>query len=200
MRMSTGISRVSWAVAAALALAIGGCGSSGESGSGAAAANKGSPGAKAPNVGRRPPDNMVAAVSAAKGGPPVELKFELRERPRVGQPVDIDIALLPASPNLERVHAVFQAGDGLDLVSGGETAPIEKPQDGVAVHHTIRILPKRDGIFVVSAVVSVDSSNESLSRTFSIPLIAGEGLTELAAKSEVAAGQPPEPRPGAKTR
>ena len=192
MRMSTGISRVSWAVAAAVVLAVSGCGSSDGSGSGAAPANKASPVAKAANIVRRPLDTMVAAVSATKGGPPVELKFELRERPQVGQPLDIDIALLPVSPNLERVHANFQASDGLDLISGGETAQIEKPQDGVPIHHTIRILPKRDGIFVVSAVVSVDSANESLSRSFSIPVIAGEGLAELAAKSEVSAGQAPE--------
>ena len=53
---------------------------------------------------------------------------------------------------------------------------------------------------VVSAVVSVESASESLSRSFSIPLIAGQGLAELAAKSEVAAGQPPQGRPGAKAR
>ena len=198
MRMFTGISRVSWAIAAALALAVSGCGSSGESGTGAAPANKSPPGAKAP--GRPQSDNMVAAVSATKGGPPVEVKFELRERPQVGQPVDIDIAVLPVSPNLERVHAIFQAGDGLDLVSGGETAPIEKPADGVPIRHILRILPKRDGIFVVSAVVSVDTASESLSRTFSIPLIAGQGLGEFAAKSEVAGGQATQGRPGAKAR
>jgi len=189
-----------WAVAAAVVLAVSGCGSSGESGSGAASANKGSPGAKAAKARRGAADNMVGAVSATKGGPPVEVKFELRERPQVGQPVDVDIAVLPISPNLERVHAAFQAGDGLDLVSGGETAPIERPQDGVPIHHTLRIIPKRDGIFVVSAVVTVDSANESLSRTFTIPLIAGEGLAELPTKSEVAAGRTPEPRTRPKAR
>ena len=198
MRMFTGISWMSWTIAAALALAVSGCGSSGESGTGAAPATTGPPGAKAP--GRAQSDNMVAAVSATKGGAPVEVKFELRERPQVGQPVDIDIAVLPVSPNLERVHAIFQAGDGLDLVSGGETALIEKPADGVPIRHTLRILPKRDGIFVVSAVVSVDTASESLSRTFSIPLIAGQGLGEFAAKSEVAGGQATQGRPGAKAR
>ena len=68
------------------------------------------------------------------------------------------------------------------------------------VRHTLRILPKRDGIFVVSAVVSVDTASESLSRTFSIPLIAGQGLGEFAAKSEVAGGQATQGRPGAKAR
>jgi len=198
MRMFTGVSRVAWAIAAALALAVSGCGSSGEPGSGAAAANKGPPGAKA--AGHPQSDNMVAAVSATKGALPVEVKFELHERPQVGQPVDIDIALRPVAPSLERVQAIFHAGDGLDIVSGGETASIERPQEGVPIHHTIRILPKRDGIFVVSCVVSVDSANESLSRTFSIPLIAGEGLAEHPAKSEVAAGRTTEPRTGPKAR
>ena len=192
---------MSWVVAAAVLLAVCGCGSGGEPGSGAAPANKGSPGAKARGGrGAGAADNMVAAVSATKGGLPVEVKFELHERPQVGQPVDIDIALRPVAPSLERVQAIFHAGDGLDVVSGGETASIERPQEGVPIHHTIRILPKQDGIFVVSCVVSVDSANESLSRTFSIPLIAGEGLAEHPAKSEVAAGRTAEPRTGPKAR
>jgi hypothetical protein len=141
---------------------------------------------------------MVAAVSLGKAGPPVELKFELREAPEVGHPLDVDLALLPDSPGLEHVYAKFQAGEGLELVDGGELATADKPPQGVPIRHTVRVLPKRDGIFTLNATVGVDSETESLTRTFSIPVIAGSGLPELAAKSEVAEG-PAAPATGSKT-
>jgi len=131
---------MSWVVAAAVLLAVCGCGSGGEPGSGAAPANKGSPGAKARGGrGAGAADNMVAAVSATKGhsrGGEVRAARAAPGRPASGY----RYRPAPGSPSLERVQAIFHAGDGLDIVSGGETASIERPQEGVPIHHTIRIL------------------------------------------------------------
>lgn len=139
-------------------------------------------------AGERATADMVAAASTAKTGP-VELKFDLRDRPEVGQPLDVDVALVPAQPNIDRVQVKFQAEDGLELVSGGDVEPIEKPADGVPIRRTVRVVPHRDGIFALSAVVSTDSANSSGSRTFSIPVIAGRGLSDSSGgKEEVAAG------------
>ncbi len=104
--------------------------------------------------------------------------------------VDIDFDLVPASPNLDRVSAKFQVDDdGIELVGGSDIPGVEKPADGVPIHHTATIVAKRDGIFTLHALVSVDSANQSATRTFTIPVISGEGLPELAAKSEVGEGR-----------
>jgi hypothetical protein len=198
MRTSTRISSAGWAVAAALVLGLSGCGST--TGSNAAAHARKTPGRQsAPAVEPAPRalDDMVAAVSASKAGPPVELKFDLRQRPEVGQPVDVDIAMVPVSAAIDHLYARFQTGDGLNLVEGGELATVEKPAQGVPIRHVVRITPRRDGIFTLSATVGVDSTNDSVSRTFSIPVIAGEGLqglAELAPKSEVSEGQVASPK------
>jgi hypothetical protein len=195
MRTSIRISPAGWAVAAALLLGLSGCGST--TGSNAAAHARKTPGRQSAPAGEpatRALGDMVAAVSASKAGPPVEVKFDLRQRPEVGQPLDVDIALVPVSAAIEHLYARFQTGDGLTLVEGGEVATVEKPAQGVPIRHTVRIIPKRDGIFTLSATVGVDSENDSVSRTFSIPVIAGEGLPELAAKSEVAEGQAASPK------
>jgi len=55
--------------------------------------------------------------------------------------------------------------------------------DGTPIRHVVRILPKRDGIFALTAVVSFSESNQDWTRTFSIPVIAGEGLPEQVATS-----------------
>jgi hypothetical protein len=128
---------------------------------------------------------MVSAVSSGKAGD-FELKYELRERPVVGQPVDIDLALIPAR-DMDRIYAVFQAADGLELTKGGRTSDFDHPPAGVPITHTLTVVAQRDGVLYVSAVVLADTSTESVTRSFSIPVIAGAGF------SAPVAAEPPEP-------
>jgi hypothetical protein len=191
MRTSTRISQAGWAFAIALVLGLSGCGgSSDESGSMAGQAHKkGAAHQKKADPGVRAPEDMVAAVSASKSGPPVELKFELRERPEAGQPLDVDIAVLPDAPAISRIYAKFQGGEGFSVVDGSELSDVEKPAMGSVIRHVVRVVPKQDGIFALSATVAVDAGNDSLTRTFSIPVIVGEGVPQPASKAEVADGQ-----------
>jgi hypothetical protein len=125
---------------------------------------------------------MVAAVSATKVGPPVELRFALSQRPEVGQVLDLDVAVVPRAPVPDSVSVSFQVTEGLDIVDGAQLEKIDKPVEGTPLRHTVKILPKRDGIFAVTAIVALGSSSQDSSRTFSIPVIAGEGLSEQVAK------------------
>ena len=126
--------------------------------------------------------DMVEAVSAAKGGPPVEVKFMLHSRPEVGQVVEVEVALIPRAPIPDSFAATFSAAEGIEVVDGGQMERVEKLTDGVPIRHTVKIRAKRDGIFALSAIVSIDQANQDLVRTFSIPVIAGEGLPEQVAK------------------
>jgi hypothetical protein len=136
--------------------------------------------------GARPPSVMVAAVSAGKAGPPVSLKFELRQPPQSGQAVDVDIAVLADAPAINRISGKFQVGEGLEFVEGEQLGPVDKPAAGSVIRHVVRIIPKQDGIFTLGATVSVDLADGSLTRVFSIPLIVGNGLPESTPKTEVA--------------
>ena len=127
-------------------------------------------------------DEMVAAVSAAKAGPPVELKFSLPTRPEVGQVMDIDVAVIPRAPVPDSVSVTFQIVDGMDIVEGAQIEQVSNLVDGTPIRHVVKVLPKRDGIFTLTAVVSFVSANLDSSRTFAIPVIAGEGLSEPVAK------------------
>ena len=140
--------------------------------------------------------NMVSAVSGTRTGPAaVQLKFELRERPEAGQPLDIDVVILPASALLDRLSGKVEAGDGLELAEGAQIAPTERPVEGTPIRHSIKVLPKREGMFTVNAVVSVDSAGQSWSQSFSIPVIVAAGSPEAPAKpSSTAATTKPAPR------
>ncbi len=134
---------------------------------------------------------MVSAASSARTGPAtVQLRFELRERPDVAQPLDIDVVILPASATLDRLSGRVEAGDGLQLTEGSEIAPTDRPADGVPIRHSIRVLPKREGLFTVTAVVSLDAAGQSWSQTFSIPVIVGAGVPEPAKPTSTAAVKP----------
>jgi hypothetical protein len=132
--------------------------------------------------GEEPLGNMVTAVSASKAGPPVELKFSLPVRPEVGQVTDIDVAVVPLDPVPDSVSVAFQVVEGLEIVDGSQLDRVEKLTGGTPIRHVVKVLPKRDGIFALTAVVSFTAANQDSNRTFSIPVIAGEGMSDQVAK------------------
>jgi hypothetical protein len=189
MRKTDVFWRASWlaAMAAGLALGVSGCGSADQPAKGTDSASHAKTRKQRKTEvpakpGEQPLGDMVAAVSASKGGPPVELKFSLPSRPEVGQVMDVDVAVVPRAPVPDSVSVTFQVAEGLDIVDGSQLDRVEKLVDGAPVRHVVKVLPKRDGIFALTAVVSFTASNQDLSRTFSIPVIAGEGLSDQVAK------------------
>jgi len=131
----------------------------------------------------------VNAVADPKGGDPVpvQVKFQLRSRPDVAQPLDVDIAIVPVSGSVDRVVGTVEGEDGLDVVDGAQIPAADRPPEGVSIPHIIRVLPKRDGIFTLSAVLTVDSAGQSSRATYSIPIIAGAGMPDLPAKPAASA-------------
>jgi hypothetical protein len=184
-----------WAVAALAALLAGlsGCGK---------AEHAGGAGAPSRPATQKPADaaemalaNMVNAVGSGKPSGDIELKFDLRARPVVGEPVDIDLAVIPMQ-DLDKLYATFQAGEGLELTKGGQMAELSHPPVGVAISHTLTIVPQRDGVFYVSAVVLADSATASVTHSYSIPLIAGTGTSGTAASETSAPGAAAPAAPG----
>ncbi len=122
-------------------------------------------------------DAMVRAVSAGKPGAPADLKFDIGARPVVGVPLQVMVAITATSADVATLEVVFNAADGLQIVSGGNSARFQKPKSGETNLHTVTVLPQRDGVFYMSAVALIDtvSDSGSVARTFSIPIIVGEG-------------------------
>jgi hypothetical protein len=112
----------------------------------------------------------------------------------VGQPVDVDLALIPGQ-DLDRVYTTFQGSEGLEVTAGSKTDEINRPPVGVPITYAVTLVPQREGVLFVSAVVLVDSSSESVTRTFSIPVIAGPE-----ASAAPAMGSAPVAASGARSR
>jgi hypothetical protein len=125
---------------------------------------------------------MVAAVSATKSGAPVQMRFALKDHPSVSEPTALEVAVVPDAPAMDSLSIQFQGGDGLDVVEGGEPSQVAKPSMGAPVRRTLKVVPRHDGIFTLTAVVTIHLADETSTRTFAIPVIAGTGIPELAAR------------------
>ena len=150
-----------------------GCGSHSSGGSTAAPAAAKTITRKVANPGDELSPFMVSAVAASKPSTaPVQVKFELRNRPGVGQPLDVDLAIVPMSASVDVVSGKVEADDGLELTDGGDIAATQHPAEGVPIRHAIKVVPKREGIFTVRASVTVEAAGTSSTETWSIPVIA----------------------------
>jgi len=177
------------APAFAAAALLGGCGShsSGPAGGTPAKAVAGKPVKPIDQLSR----NMVSAVASNKPSTlPLQVKFELRDRPDVGQPAELDLAIVPMSASVDRVSGKVEAEDGLELLQGGEIAAAERPVEGVPIHHHLKVVPKREGIYTVRALLTVDASGVPSSDAYSMPVI-------VAAASAESPGTPGTPGPTA---
>jgi len=182
----TGARSLATALGLALVLLFAGCDSQSEANADAPATTTKTAHKTEPKGGD--PD-MVQAFSGnrAQTGPGlVDLKFKVTKRPAVGEPVEIELELVP-TVELEQLFGRFQAAEGLQIVAGAETEHFEHPAKDVPVTHKLTVTAKTDGIFYITAILLADSDKESLARNFSFPLIAGQGLSEAPAPEAAAA-------------
>jgi hypothetical protein len=162
-------------LACAACLALVACGASGKGGSPVRGAVKHSAVQQKARSGPVIDADMVSAVPNGKGTSPLEVKFALRQHPLAGQPVQLDLTFIPAI-GLDRVAVSFLAEDGL-VLQGARMPLTEHLEAGVPIPHTLTLTPQRDGIFYISATVLMDWGDESVARTYTIPVLAGAGTS-----------------------
>lgn len=170
-----------------LALVAAGCGSNNQPGP--TPAKVAAPVKKAPS----PTDNLspylVSAVTTGKNGATMlQVKYELSGRPNVGDPVDVDLVIIPQADNIDSISGTIQGDDGVEIAEGATISPAEKPNYGNPIHRALKVRAKRDGIFTLSAALTIETGGQTLAPIYSMPIIAGNGLGEAAA--------PPTPGPG----
>jgi len=112
---------------------------------------------------------MAAAPALGKSVLPVDLKFELAQRPKIGQPLEINLALLPQIAGGPATVQVTDA-DGLDAQSD-DPFDIPAVEPGEVYRHTVRLTPNTDGVLLVDLTVSLQHDDVSDSKVFAVPVI-----------------------------
>ncbi len=113
---------------------------------------------------------MVQAASQGKSELAVELKFELQRRPTVGQPLDINIAVLPQI-NADPAEIQVTGGDGLTVAPGANHFNLAAVQAGQVYRQSLTVMPSAAGVTLLSLTVSLKHDDQADTRVFSIPLI-----------------------------
>ena len=134
--------------------------------------------AVAQNQGSNPQEStagMVEAVTQGKASQaPIELKFDLLERPVQGQPFEVAIALLPQMA-ARSVTVAVTGSDGLKIDPGDFEFPaIEAAQ---VYRHSIKVTPTTEGFYLLTLSVSLLHDQTSDSHVFSVPILVGNAAT-----------------------
>jgi hypothetical protein len=113
---------------------------------------------------------MVEAATQGKSQLPVKVKFGLTQRPRVGQPLDIDIAVMP---QIDAGGADIQVtgGDGLSVAPESNQAELAALETGGVYRRVLKVTPSADGVLLLGLTLSLKHDEVTDSRAFSIPLI-----------------------------
>jgi hypothetical protein len=114
---------------------------------------------------------MVQAASQGKSQVPVELKFDIAQRPKVGQPLDINLALLPEIPASPATIQVTGADD-VSVAAGTHQFDIPSAEAGEVYRETVSVTPNTEGVVVLGVTVSLKHDDVVDQRVFSIPIIA----------------------------
>ena len=114
---------------------------------------------------------MVEAASPGKSQSPAQLKFDLVERPKVGQPLDINLALIT---HVDAGAASIQVtgGDGLTLPAGANQFDVPAAEADEVYRQAVTVTPTAEGLLIVGVNVAVKHDEITDLKAFSIPIIA----------------------------
>jgi hypothetical protein len=114
---------------------------------------------------------MVQAPSQGKSVVPVELKFDIAQRPKVGQPLDITLALIAqiaASPATIQVSGA----DDVSVAAAANQFEIPSAEAGQVYRQTVNVTPNAEGVVLLGVTVLLKHDEIVDQRVFSIPIIA----------------------------
>ena len=144
--------------------------------SGSAPSAAGAP-AKAPVAAKAGPSaaeqtaGMVEAAVQGKSVLPAELKFDLPQRPKVGQSQEINLALIAQVPGNPATIQVSGA-DGLTVDPTASQLDIPATEAGEVYRHTVSITPTEEGVLLLGVKVSLKHDEVTDAKNFLIPIIA----------------------------
>ena len=152
-----------------------------------------------PVVVENPDDQRMAnAVVTGKTAAAVDLKYDVLAKPDVGQPFEVELALLPrvAADSLEvEVTGV----PGLTIVSGGA---LKFDAVTAGSRHTAKVLVRADapGLYYANVIARLISKVQTDARTFSVPVVVGSmPAAEKAEPAKDASGEPVQSMPAAES-
>jgi hypothetical protein len=153
------------------------------------------PGVAAPGGSEDENDKrMATAVTDGKPSAPVELRYDVPEKPQLGVPFDIVLAFTSriAAETLD-IEVVESPGLSIE---GDTVARFAGVGAGEPQELTLRVRGDRNGIHYVGLVARLATQVQTEARTFSVPVVIGTAAeAQKAEPARDATGQPVESMP-----
>ncbi len=113
--------------------------------------------------------SMVQAPTSGKATAPMQLKFELAERPMAGQTIDLALALLAGVP-AQSVTLHFADSPGLVFADQADRPIGAVTPDGV-YRQDVKLSAPAEGVYFVAVTATMTHDATVETRAFSIPII-----------------------------
>ncbi len=126
---------------------------------------------------------MSSAITGSKGTVPVEVRFELLDRPEPNKPVNVRLAFVP-STDLDALHAVVKPSTGLQVAEDTQVK-FDAPKSGEIKEYKYVAIPTAAGIFLCNIDVTVTRDTGDTQFTFTLPIPVPEATTGKTASSGV---------------
>jgi len=111
---------------------------------------------------------MASAVTGSKGTLPVDVHFELLDRPEPNKPVNVRLALVPTM-DLIAMHAVVKPMTGLQVGEDSQ-AKFDTPKNGEIKEYKFTVTPTDVGIFLANIEITVTRDTGDTTFLFSVPV------------------------------
>ena len=115
---------------------------------------------------------MVEAASSAASTVPVRLKFVLTLRPAIGQPLPIELAILPKIGVDSAAVAVADTAN-LKVAAADQAFSFAALAPDKVYRRTISVTPATDGLLLLDVAVTLRHDAIAEQRAFSVPIIVG---------------------------
>jgi hypothetical protein len=113
--------------------------------------------------------SMVQAATSGKATAPMQLKFELTERPIAGQTIDLGLALLVSAP-AQSVTLHFGDSPGLVFADPADR-PIGAVVPDTVYRQDVKLSAPAEGVYFLAVTATMTRDAIAEARAFTIPII-----------------------------
>lgn len=134
---------------------------------------------KTSQLGKRGPNaeqqtaGMTLAVGIGKATLPLQLKFELANRPKAGEALGINLALLPQIP-ADSATIQVNPSDGVEVSKAMGEIAVPALDEGGVYRESLIVTPTKDGILLVGVNLTIKHDDIEETKGYSVPIIVGE--------------------------
>jgi uncharacterized lipoprotein len=114
---------------------------------------------------------MVLAAPQGKSQVPVELRYDIAQRPKVGQQLDVNLALI-AQIAAGSASIQVSGADDVSIAPDAKQFDIPSEEAGEVYRETVKVTPNAEGVVLLGVTVLLKHDELVDQRVFSIPIIA----------------------------